>query len=99
MEKIDKKNETAAKTGNKILITDDDPHMRSALSLSLKKIGKEGDIFASAEEALNYISKNFTLNETVSENGISSVSPYFLILSDLNMPGMDGISFLNEIKK
>ena len=99
MEKIDKKNETAAKTGNKILITDDDPHMRSALSLSLKKIGKEGDIFASAEEALNYISKNFTLSETVSENEISSISPYFLILSDLNMPGMDGISFLNEIKK
>ncbi|MGC8554424.1 MAG: sigma-54-dependent transcriptional regulator [Candidatus Acidulodesulfobacterium sp.] len=99
MEKIDKKNETAAKTGNKILITDDDPHMRSALSLSLKKIGKAGDIFASAEEALSYIGKNFTLSETVSENEISAISPYFLILSDLNMPGMDGISFLNEIKK
>ena len=51
MEKIDKKNEAAAKTGNKILIVDDDPHMRSALSLSLKKTRKEGDIFASAEEA------------------------------------------------
>jgi DNA-binding NtrC family response regulator len=99
MEKIDKKNQESAKAGNKILIVDDDPHMRSALSLSIKKIGKEGDIFASAEETLNYISKNFTLSETVSENEISPINPYFLILSDLNMPGMDGISFLNEIKK
>ena len=98
MEKIDKKNETAAKTGNKILIVDDDPHMRSALSLSLKKTGKEGDIFASAEDALNYLSKNITLGEKALESEIYP-SPYFLILSDLNMPGMDGISFLREIKK
>jgi Response regulator containing CheY-like receiver, AAA-type ATPase, and DNA-binding domains len=84
-------------TGNKILIVDDDPHMRSALSLSLKKTGKEGDIFASAEDALNYLSKNITLGEKALESEIYP-SPYFLILSDLNMPGMDGISFLRELK-
>ncbi|MDA8299238.1 MAG: sigma-54 dependent transcriptional regulator [Deltaproteobacteria bacterium] len=98
MEKIDKKNEMPVQTGNKILIVDDDPHMRSALSLSLKKTGKEGDIFASAEDALNYLSKNITLGEKALESEIYP-SPYFLILSDLNMPGMDGISFLREIKK
>ncbi len=98
MEKIDKKNEMPVQTGNKILIVDDDPHMRSALNLSLKKTEKEGDIFASAEDALNYLSKNLTLGETASESEIYP-SPYFLILSDLNMPGMDGISFLREIKK
>ncbi|MCL4532976.1 MAG: sigma-54 dependent transcriptional regulator [Deltaproteobacteria bacterium] len=98
MEKIDKKNEMPVQTGNKILIVDDDPHMRSALSLSLKKTGKEGDIFASAEDALNYLSKNLTLGEKASESEIYP-SPYFLILSDLNMPCMDGISFLREIKK
>ncbi len=98
MEKIDKKNEMPVQTGNKILILDDDPHMRSALSLSLKKTGKEGDIFASAEDALNYLSKNITLGEKALESEIYP-SPYFLILSDLNMPGMDGISFLREIKK
>ena len=98
MEKIDKKNEMPVQTGNKILIVDDDPHMRSALSLSLKKTGKEGDIFASAEDALNYLSKNLTLGEKALESEIYP-SPYFLILSDLNMPGMDGISFLREIKK
>lgn len=98
MEKIDKKNEMPIQTGNKILIVDDDPHMRSALSLSLKKTGKEGDIFASAEDALNYLSKNITLGEKALESEIYP-SPYFLILSDLNMPGMDGISFLREIKK
>ena len=98
MEKIDKKNEMPIQTGNKILIVDDDPHMRSALSLSLKKTGKEGDIFASEEDALNYLSKNITLGEKALESEIYP-SPYFLILSDLNMPGMDGISFLREIKK
>ncbi|MHB1697312.1 MAG: sigma-54-dependent transcriptional regulator [bacterium] len=71
---------------DRILIVDDDPHMRSALSLSLKKTGMEGDIFASAEEALKSIDNN-------------SAGNYFLILSDLNLPGMDGVSFLNEIKK
>jgi len=70
----------------RILIVDDDPHMRSALSLSLKKTGREGDIFASAEEALKFL------------DGLDG-SIYFLILSDLNLPGMDGISFLSEIKK
>lgn len=99
MEKIDKKNEAAAKTGNKILIVDDDPHMRSALSLSLKKTRKEGDIFASAEEALSYIGENFTSGDAPAAEPTINQSPYFLILSDLNMPGMDGISFLNEIKK
>ncbi|MHB8231569.1 MAG: sigma-54-dependent transcriptional regulator [bacterium] len=74
-------------THGRILIVDDDPHMRSALRLSIKKTGREGDIFASAEDALKSIG-----NSAVNGN-------YFLILSDLNLPGMDGIAFLNEIKK
>jgi DNA-binding NtrC family response regulator len=79
---------------DRILIVDDDPHMRSALSLSLKKTGREGDIFASAEEALKFLDG---LDGTEAEVGKGG--GYFLILSDLNLPGMDGISFLSEIKK
>jgi DNA-binding NtrC family response regulator len=75
-------------TGGRILIVDDDSHMRSALNLSLKKTGREGDIFPSAEEALKFLA----LQDAYSRN-------YFLILSDLNLPGISGISFLNEIKK
>lgn len=74
-----------ASYGKRILIVDDDRHMRSALELSLKKVGAEGDIFSSAEEALAFLG--------------TSQPPYFLIISDLSLPGMDGISFLNEIKK
>jgi len=40
---------------DKILIVDDDTHMRSALNLSLRKINKEGKIFSSAEDALSFI--------------------------------------------
>ncbi len=77
---------------DRILIVDDDPHMRSALSLSLKKTGREGDIFASAEEALKFLDG---LDGTAAGKG----GGYFLILSDLSLPGMDGISFLSEIKR
>ena len=78
----------------RILIVDDDPHMRSALSLSLKKTGREGDIFASAEEALKFLDG---LDETTTT--ARKGAGYFLILSDLSLQGMDGISFLSEIKK
>ncbi len=79
---------------DRILIVDDDPHMRSALSLSLKKTGREGDIFASAEEALKFLDG---LDGTAAE--AAEGGGYFIILSDLNLPGMDGISFLSEVKK
>ncbi|MHB1645724.1 MAG: sigma-54-dependent transcriptional regulator [bacterium] len=69
----------------KIMIVDDDPYMRSALSLGLSKLNRKGEIFSSAEDALNYINKNS--------------NDFFLIISDLNLSGMDGVSFLNEIKK
>lgn len=73
-----------------IMIVDDDTHMRSALALSLKKINKEGKIFSSAEEALAFVEKNPASGKE---------PPFFLIISDLNLPGMDGTAFLGEIKK
>ena len=75
---------------DKILIVDDDQHMRSALNLSLKKISKEGEIFSSAEDALEFIDMTGKDNPE---------SPFFLIVSDLNLPKMDGVAFLQEIKK
>lgn len=70
---------------DKIMIVDDDPYMRSALSLGLSKLNRKGEIFSSAEDALTYINKNS--------------NDFSLIISDLNLSGMDGVSFLNEIKK
>ncbi len=70
---------------DRVLIVDDDRHMRSALSISLKKTGREGEIFASAEDALQSID--------------NTACNYFLIISDLSLPGMDGVSFLHEIRK
>ena len=95
----------------RILIVDDDPHMRSALSLSLKKTGMEGDIFASAEDALKFLDELNGIVRAVRAGGGSGASTvtggtgspsgdnYFLILSDLSLPGMDGVAFLKEIKK
>ncbi|RZD16219.1 MAG: sigma-54-dependent Fis family transcriptional regulator [Candidatus Acididesulfobacter guangdongensis] len=78
-----------AKIGDKIMIVDDDPHMRSALSLGLSKLNMKGEIFSSAEDALEYINKNI--------NG-KHFNDFFLIISDLNLSGMDGVSFLNSLK-
>ncbi len=75
---------------DKILIVDDDTHMRSALNLSLRKINKEGKIFSSAEDALSFIMLSAKVDKK---------QPFFLIISDLNLPGIDGIAFLQEIKK
>ena len=79
------------KFADKIMIVDDDPYMRSALSLGLSKLNIKGEIFSSAEDALEYIKKNIT------GKGKNS-NDFFLIISDLNLSGMDGVSFLNNLK-
>jgi len=75
--------------GDKIMIVDDDPYMRSALSLGLSKLNIKGEIFSSAEDALKYINENI--------NG-KHFNDFFLVISDLNLSGMDGVSFLNNLK-
>jgi DNA-binding NtrC family response regulator len=81
--------DAAAKIGDKIMIVDDDPYMRSALNLGLSKLNMKGEIFSSAEDALEYINKNI--------NG-KHFNDFFLVISDLNLSGMDGVSFLNNLK-
>ncbi len=81
--------DAAAKIGDKIMIVDDDPYMRSALSLGLSKLNMKGEIFSSAEDALEYINKNI--------NG-KHFNDFFLVISDLNLSGIDGVSFLNSLK-
>lgn len=73
-----------SKKTNRLLIVDDDPNNRFALSLRLKKIGYKD--FAEAingKEALDAMRQ----------------SPFDLILLDVNMPVMDGIECLKEIRQ
>jgi len=65
----------------RILIVDDEEHARQGLSLLLEKSGYEVSTAADPFQALQ-------LMET---------SRYNMVLSDLRMPGMSGLSLLREI--
>ncbi len=69
--------------GNNVLLVDDSSTMRKIVGRSLRQAGLEFDnIYEAADglQALEMLEK-----ETVD-----------LVLSDINMPNMDGISFLRE---
>ena len=70
-----------------ILIVDDSSTMRKIISRSLRQAGLPVDeIFEAGDgiEGLGVIASGKTIN---------------LILSDINMPNMDGITFVKEAKK
>lgn len=69
-----------------ILIIDDDPSMRGALSASLKQKGYAVLLASNGEDALQICKTH------VEKEGIG------LILSDVKMPKMNGIDFFNQTK-
>ncbi|VAW77344.1 Chemotaxis regulator - transmits chemoreceptor signals to flagellar motor components CheY [hydrothermal vent metagenome] len=66
-----------------ILIVDDSSSIRQVVGLALKREGYE---VIQAEDGVDALSKL---------NGIK----IHLIISDVNMPNMDGITFVKEVKK
>ncbi len=66
----------------KILIVDDDADYRETYKMLLKRKGYNIEAACSAEEALNVMDKEF----------------YPLVITDIMMPGKDGVSFLREVK-
>ena len=72
--------------GKRVLVVDDSSTMRKIVSRSLRQAGLEFDEILEAsdgQEALNVLE-----NENVD-----------LILSDINMPNMDGLEFLRQKKE
>lgn len=65
-----------------ILIVDDETSMREFLSILLEREGYSTDTAASSAVALNLLSEK----------------EYDLVISDVNMPGLDGIGLLEKIK-
>ncbi|MBC9247760.1 sigma-54-dependent Fis family transcriptional regulator [Paracoccus sp. 11-3] len=65
----------------KIAIVDDEPDMRESISQWLVLSGFETETFASAEDALKVIGSDWP--------GV--------VVSDIRMPGMDGIAFLKRL--
>ncbi len=69
-----------------ILIVDDEPSMRLAVSASLDALGFRILSAANAEEALQILESH------------TSRDPIALVLTDLKMPGMSGIEFFHQAK-
>jgi len=67
---------------HRILVVDDELSMREFLQILLERAGYLVEVAGSGEEALGKIDKCWP----------------DLVLSDLNMPGMNGIELLNEVK-
>jgi two-component system response regulator HydG len=66
----------------RILVVDDEPSIRTTLSILLKRNGYQVSLAASGQEALPMLAPG----------------EYDMILTDLKMEGMDGIEFLRHIK-
>ena len=67
----------------KILVVDDSASLRQVVSIALKSAGYEGIEASDGKDALSKLDG----------------SKINLIISDLNMPNMDGISMVKEIKQ
>ena len=68
--------------GAKILVVDDEPHIRGALRDYLELQGYPTVAAANGPEALAELKRD----------------EFFLVITDITMPGMDGLSLLHEIK-
>jgi DNA-binding NtrC family response regulator len=71
------------KQPKRILVVDDEENARIGLSMLLAKEGFVVDSVSNGFEALNYLRQQ-EVN---------------LIVTDINMPGMNGIAFLKELNK
>lgn len=74
----------------RILIADDEASLRKVLSASLRKEGYEVVAAKNADEALQLLEASESL-----ETG----DPIELLISDIRMPGMDGMELLNRVKE
>jgi DNA-binding NtrC family response regulator len=66
-----------------VLVVDDDPQMRSALKEAVHRMGYDVVVCDGGEEALGKLHQ----------------SSYTLVVTDMNMPKMDGLAFLKEVRR
>ena len=76
-------NETAGKSGKKILLAEDDPDVREMLAFALRHAGHVVTLAENGKEALKLCSAN----------------SYDLIITDILMPKQDGFKVIRKLKK
>ena len=78
---IHKAGQKKSRSGNKILVVDDDVAILQLMSKIIKRSGYDVESAADAEEALRMITEN----------------EFQLVISDLSLPGMSGIELFKEV--
>lgn len=79
------------KTDRKVLIVDDSAVARKQIQRALAQMNIESDLKKDGKEALMYI-------RGMLDEGRRPQDEYFLIISDVEMPEMDGYTFTSELK-
>ncbi len=82
-------------TPARILVVDDDQIVAESIAEFLAAEGHLPTTALNAVEALSAMAKA----ELESPRGDSAVAPFNLVISDMTMPGMDGMTLLREIQK
>jgi putative nucleotidyltransferase with HDIG domain len=70
-------------TERRVLVCDDEPHIREPVAIFLRQNGFEADTAVDGRDGLAKFQKK----------------DYFLVITDINMPGMTGLELLAECKK
>ncbi|MBF0537675.1 MAG: sigma-54-dependent Fis family transcriptional regulator [Nitrospirae bacterium] len=66
-----------------ILLVDDDPQMRDALREAIQRLGHSTVVAENGQDALTKLGN----------------TPFAMVVTDMKMPKMDGLSFLRELRK
>ena len=69
-------------SGSRVLVADDEPNARKVLEILLRKLGCEVFVAVDGGEAMN----------------LARETPMDLLITDLNMPGMDGLELLAALR-
>ena len=69
---------------HKILVVDDEQEIRDMCKRALERAGYRVDVSQNAQEALELLDKG---------------EDYDLVLTDLSMPGLNGLELISEVKK
>ncbi|MBF0320907.1 MAG: sigma-54-dependent Fis family transcriptional regulator [Nitrospirae bacterium] len=66
-----------------ILVVDDDSQMRDALKEAIQRLGYEATVAENGQDGLNKMAN----------------TPFAMIITDMKMPKMDGLTFLKEVRR
>ncbi|MBF0407345.1 MAG: chemotaxis protein CheV [Candidatus Riflebacteria bacterium] len=89
---IVKEAENLKSTQSKVMIIDDSKTARMAIRDLMKNLKLECEVMESADDAFNHLTN-------VAKQGKSEIDKYRVVISDVEMPGMDGFSFTRKLRE